>query len=137
MMMAILERQLQEIEIAMIRKYGEDFAEQFAAELLDQETFEKLMRIQDPEERRKAIALSVYDGIKDGSIDEANAHRNPDFKEWLDKHAEVRDYRQTLDHENATLANEHQAEASHKNADRQDLERGFGALFAKRDLPTG
>ena len=51
----------------MIQKYGEDFAEQFAAELLDKETFEKLMLIQDPEERRKAIALSVWDGIQDGS----------------------------------------------------------------------
>ena len=33
LLMAALERQLQQIEYAMIQKYGEDFAEQFAAVL--------------------------------------------------------------------------------------------------------
>ena len=121
----------------MIQNSGEDFAEQFAAELLDKETFEKLMLIQDPEERRKAIALSVWDGIKDGSIDASKAHQNPDFKDWLDKHAEVRDYRQSLDHGEASLSDKHQAESSHDNAGRDDLESGFGALFEKQEFPIG
>ena len=137
LLMAALERQLQQIEYAMIQNSGEDFAEQFAAELLDKETFEKLMLIQDPEERRKAIALSVWDGIKDGSIDASKAHQNPDFKDWLDKHAEVRDYRQSLDHGEASLSDKHQAESSHDNAGRDDLESGFGALFEKQEFPIG
>ncbi|MCR9107106.1 MAG: hypothetical protein NXI15_17580 [Gammaproteobacteria bacterium] len=137
MIMAILDRQLQEIELAMARKYGEDFAEQFAAELLDEKTFEKLMQIVDPEERRKAIALSIYEGIRDGSIDADTAHQNPDFKEWLDKHAELRDHRQSLDHSGALPEDRTEAENSHDNADRPDLESGFGAIFEKQDFPVG
>ena len=41
---AITEQQqiLDQIEAAMVAKYGEDFAEQFAADLLDEQTYKKL-----------------------------------------------------------------------------------------------
>ena len=136
MMMAILERQLQEIEMAMIRKYGEDFAEQFAAELLDQETFEELMRIQDPEERRKAIALSIHDGVKNGSIDAAKAHQNPDFKEWLDKHTEAREFRQKLENGSPSVSDALKVERSNEFSQGISEEETFDALFGKNGFLT-
>ena len=135
MIMAILERQLQEIELAMARKYGEDFAEQFAAELLDEKTFEKLMQIKDPEERRKAIALSIHDGVKNGSIDATKAYQNPDFKEWLDKHTEVREFRQELENSSASVSDAHKAEQSNDLSQGINEEDTFDALFGKNEFP--
>ena len=134
-MMAILERQLQEIEMAMVRRYGEDFAEQFAAELLDEKTFEKLMQIADPEERRKAIALSIHDGVKNGSIDAAKAYQNPDFKEWLDKHAEVREFRLELENGSASVSDAHKAEQSNDLSQGVNEEDTLDALFGKNEFP--
>lgn len=82
---AMLDNQLAIIENKMIDKYGEDFAENLAAEYLDKETYQKLIEIEDQEERRHAIAKAINDGIENGTID-ADKITNPDFKEWLDIH---------------------------------------------------
>jgi len=89
LLLAELSRQLEAITNDMIAKYGEDFADNLAAEFLDEETYKKLMKIEDPEERRKAIAHAINDGVQNGTIDADAAYKNPDFKGWLDKHKEV------------------------------------------------
>ncbi len=86
-LMIMLDDRLTVIENNMIEKYGEDFAETMAAEFLDEDTHTRLMQIKDPEERRKAIAKEINDGIENGTIDPDEVYQNPDFKEWLDTHA--------------------------------------------------
>lgn len=103
-MMALLDSQLAEIESAMIDKYGEDFAEQLAADLLDEDTYSKLMEIEDPEERRRAIAKAINDGIENGTIDPDKIYDNPDVKDWLDAHAEREHGMSGLDYSKATIA---------------------------------
>ena len=85
-----LQRQLDAITDNMINKYGEDFAEQFAAEFLTPDKFTELMSIEDDSERRAALADALLDGINDGSIDVDKVYANPDFKQWLDKHDDIR-----------------------------------------------
>ncbi len=114
---AITEQQqiLDQIEAVMVAKYGEDFAEQFAADLLDDQTYKKLMSIQDQKERREAIAKAINDGVANGTIDHQKAFENPDFKQWLDandqiekdmqlnpQYDQITDYRE--DHDNQLAA---------------------------------
>ena len=134
-MAALLESQLAAIEGAMIDKYGEDFAEQFAAELLDEDTYNTLMEIEDPEERRNAIAEAISKGIEDGSIDADSAYRNPDFKEWLDKHSENRDHRSQQDHSYSATTDKDKAEQNHGMTDGNEEEMVFESLFSKGGPP--
>ncbi|MEW8626271.1 MAG: hypothetical protein AB2551_11005 [Candidatus Thiodiazotropha sp.] len=92
LLMVALQDQLAAIESAMADKYGEDFAENLAAEFLDEETYKAVIAIEDPEERRRAIARAINEGIKNGTTDPDEVYKNPDFKEWLDKHAEREEY---------------------------------------------
>ncbi len=85
LMNMITEMSLPDFENMMVGKYGEDFAENMAAEYLDPDVYNEIMKIQDPEERRKAIADAINEGIANGTIDPADIYANPDFKEWLDK----------------------------------------------------
>ncbi|WP_133471321.1 hypothetical protein [Paraglaciecola marina] len=89
LLLSELSRQLDAISDSMRQKYGQHFADDFAAQFLDEETCKKLAQIKDPKEREKATAKAINDGIKDGSIDPADVYANPDFKQWLDKHEEV------------------------------------------------
>lgn len=89
MMLDQLNDQLEAIESALVGKYGEQFAENLAAELLDEEQFKVIMQIEDEAERRRAIADAINNGIANGSIDPKDAYENPDFKEWLDKYSEL------------------------------------------------
>ncbi len=84
-----LTKQLENITNNMVDKYTKGFAAQFAAPLLDTETFERINRIQDIDKRREAFARAINEGIKNGTIDPDEAYANPDFKEWLLKHDEV------------------------------------------------
>lgn len=68
------------------QKYGVDFAENWAAELLDEETYAELMKIEDQDERRAAIAEAIIEGVRDGTIDPETID-NPDLLEWLNRHS--------------------------------------------------
>ena len=87
------------MEASLVDKYGEDFAENLAAEHLDEDTYMRLMAIEDQDERRRQIAIELNEGIGNGTIDR-NAIDNPDFKEWIEKRVEV----ENLVVENAKLA---------------------------------
>lgn len=89
----------------MIDKYGEDFAEQFAADLLEPDVFAELMKIEDPEARQQAIAQAILDGIANGTIDPKDAYANPDFADWLKKYDEISEVSQKAQ---ITLSNEQQ-----------------------------
>lgn len=89
-LLADLQRQLATIENAMVDKYGEDFAEQFAAEYLEEDVFNEIMQIEDPEKRRQAFAQAINDGIRNGTIDADDVNANPDFAGWLDRHDQIR-----------------------------------------------
>ena len=132
--MAMLDQQLEMIERAMIKKYGEDFAEQFAAELLDEETFNALMQIKDPEERRQAFADAINEGVRNGTIDAEHAFRNPDYKEWLHARSITQDRRNNLEHSHANISDGLEADHSHEFSNGFDEETVFDTTFAKADI---
>ena len=68
-------------------RYGTDFAENWAAQLLDEEIYKALMLIEDQDERREAIAEAILEGIKNGTIDRDKLDNNPDLQEWLHRYA--------------------------------------------------
>ncbi|ODS23241.1 hypothetical protein AB835_09800 [Candidatus Endobugula sertula] len=126
---AITEQQqiLDQIDAAMVAKYGEDFAEQFAADLLDEQPYKKVMSIQDQKERREAIAEAINDGIATGTIDQQKAYENPDFGNWLDKSSELSDMRQR--HETALVMADNEANEIMLAKD-QSQETAFDNLFS-------
>lgn len=79
----IFELALANIEANLIDKYGEDFAENWAAEFLDETTYERLMQIEDQEERRRQIAIELQNGIEAGTIYADRLYANPDIQEWM------------------------------------------------------
>ncbi len=85
----ILNNRLADIENRLIDKYGEYFAENLAAEHLDDETYKLLMTIDDQNERREQIAKMINDGIEEGTIDLDAINENPDLKEWLEVRKEL------------------------------------------------
>ena len=132
--MAMLDQSFELIERAMIDKYGEDFAEQFAADLLDKEIFNALMQIKDPKERRKAFADAINDGIRNGTIDAEYAFRNPDYKEWLHAHDIDQDRRNNLDHSHANISDGLESDSSHEFSNGFDEETVFDITFARTDI---
>ena len=81
---------LQQMEDQLAARYGENFAENLAAEYLNEESYKRLMSIEDKTERRRQIALELNQGIRDGSIDADKIYGNSDFKNWLDTHEKNR-----------------------------------------------
>ncbi|SEN38597.1 hypothetical protein [Nitrosomonas marina] len=77
---------LQQIEDQLAARYGENFAENLAAEYLDEESYKRLMSIEDKTERRRQIAVELNQGIRDGSIDADKILGNSDFEGWLHAH---------------------------------------------------
>lgn len=77
---------IQQIEEQLAARYGENFAENLAAEYLNEETYKRLMGIDDKTERRRQIALELNKGIQDGSIDADIILGNSDFEGWLHAH---------------------------------------------------
>lgn len=86
-LLALLDSQIQILEISLADRYGEDFAENLAAEYLDEQTYKELMAIEDQEERRSAIAAAINEGITNGTIDPSEIYADAELKEWLEKHA--------------------------------------------------
>ena len=86
MLMATLEQlreNLQALEAELIEKYGENFAENIAAELLDEKTYSEIMLISDQETRRHKNATEINRGILEGSIDPEYFEELEDLKDWL------------------------------------------------------
>ena len=105
------------------QKYGEDFAENWAAELLDEETYSELMKIEDQEERRRAIAQAIQRGIEDGTISPDKVQSNPDLARWLEIEQQMN---RNL---TASLEAENQHRGQHELEQSEHLESGFSALF--------
>lgn len=122
-----IRQQFEKLEAQMIDKYGEDFAEQFAAELLDEETYKKIMEIEDQEERRQAIAEAILKGIEDGTIDPEEVFKNPDFKQWLEANAKIIEARAAIENNGQSLKDN---TINHDNEQRANLEQGFDSIFA-------
>jgi len=59
---------LQQIEDQLAARHGENFAKNLAAEYLSEESYKRLMSIEDKTERRRQIAIELNKGIEDDSI---------------------------------------------------------------------
>lgn len=86
---------LEAFEDSLEAQYGEDFAENMFADLyeegkIDEEEYKRIMAIEDKDERRKAIARAVQDGIDSGKIDPDTMKEHPWVKDWLDLHEQKR-----------------------------------------------
>jgi hypothetical protein len=86
---------LQQIEDQLAARYGENFAENLAAEYLSEESYKRLMSIEDKTERRRQIAVELNQGIEDGSIDKGRIFENADMENWLKVH-EAEEQRRVL-----------------------------------------
>ena len=105
------------------QRYGEYFAENWAAELLDEETYSELMKIEDQAERRRAIAEAIQRGIEDGTIDPAEVQSNPDLARWLEIEGGMNR------HIVASVGAENQPQAQHELEHSDQLESGLSKLF--------
>ena len=102
MQLLLLLHDIEQMEAQLEDKYGENFAEQLAAEHLDEETYQRIMAIEDEEERRRQIALTLKEGIKNGTIDPA-VFDDPQIREWIDARSEQRQMAASANFSNATI----------------------------------
>jgi len=93
----LLLNDIQQMELQLEAKYGENFAEQLAAEHLNEDTYNRLMEIEDKDERRRAIALALKEGIENGTID-PNAIDDPQLKDWIEARAQERATRRDIEY---------------------------------------
>lgn len=129
----LMSDRLAQIEANMVDKYGEDFAENLAAEYLDDETYKQLMLIDDKDERRRQIAKVINEGRENGSINFDAINKNPDFKEWLEVHKEKQYLIEAGQSANHSVSSEQKVENTHNSEQRSDLESGLDSFFAKND----
>ena len=93
-MLLVLLDQINALESDLAAKYGENFAEDMFADLhqqglIDQEDYDRIMAIKDQDERRQAIAMSIQQGLDNGTITEADLEKHPwDVREWMDPRVE-------------------------------------------------
>lgn len=116
---------LSEFESTMESKYGEDFAENWAAELLDEQSYMELVRIENQDERREAIANAIREGIRNGTIDPAKVRNIPHLEEWLERHDQLEERRLAQLRTNASDS------ASHKHKSTSDLETALSAILSR------
>ncbi|MEM7220016.1 MAG: hypothetical protein AAF515_16740 [Pseudomonadota bacterium] len=86
----MLQDRLRRLEDNLERKYGENFAEIWAAELLDEETYRRAIAIKDQDKRREYIADEIVDGVASGEISADDVKSNPDRQEWLQQRDSIR-----------------------------------------------
>ena len=120
-LLVLLDDQIRALEFTLTDRYGEDFAENLAAEYLDEETFKALMAIEDQSERRHAIALALSEGIANGSIDPEEISRDPELLEWIEKHLAKRSLDQEFSRDLQLVKHENKVENS--------LESNLDAVF--------
>lgn len=131
---------LQQIEDQLAARYGENFAENLAAEYLNEESYKRLMSIEDKTERRRQIAVELNQGIRDGSIDADKILGNSDFEGWLharDAEEQRRILQQTQALNQPDTRTENQVtddskiENHHQNQQNAALESGFDKIFGR------
>jgi len=88
-MLQDIQDRLRGIEAGLAAKYGKNFAEDLAKRYLKKEEAERLLTIQDDEERKHQIALAIKRRVDAGEID-APELSAPEYKEWLETHEEKR-----------------------------------------------
>lgn len=95
---------LQNYESGLIEQYGENFAENLFADLredglIEDDEYNRIMAITDAEERRRAIAAAIQEGIESGRIDpDKDLQGHPWAGDWLHLH------------EKATMARDREAQ---------------------------
>jgi hypothetical protein len=89
----LLLNDIQQMELQLEAKYGENFAEQLAAEHLDEDTYNRIMEIEDQDERRREIAKALKEGIDNGTIDPAALDNDPQIREWIEARAQEREHK--------------------------------------------
>ena len=82
---------LANLEDRLEAQYGEHFAENLFADLLEeglieQDEYAQIMAIADEDERRIAIAAAIQRGIDEGRIDPDDLDGHPWAQEWLGEH---------------------------------------------------
>lgn len=113
--------QLKTFESGLIDQYGENFDLDLLGALTEdgyfsQEDYTAFASIEDPEERRRAIAQAIQDEIDAGEINPADLADHPWALEWLDKHEAARVERDI----DTSLAREGQKSVADVGLDSQD-----------------
>jgi hypothetical protein len=72
-------------------KYGKNFAEDLARRYLEEEEAERLLAIENEEERRHQIALAIKRRIENGEIHVSELDEEPRVEEWLKLNKEKAD----------------------------------------------
>jgi hypothetical protein len=134
---------LQQIEDQLAARYGENFAENLAAEYLSEDSYKRLMSIEDKTERRRQIAVELNQGIRNGSIDADKILGNSDFEGWLHAHdmeeqrmlQKSRGFSQNdteSNHPHSNDAERSRVENAHTLTKGTDEESAFNAIFANK-----
>ena len=85
---------LGDMEEMLADKYGENFAEDLFSDLhekglIDDDEYDRIMAIEDPEERRQAIAAAIQKGLDDGTITMDDLKDHPRAEQWLSMHKDA------------------------------------------------
>lgn len=93
-LLAMLDNQLADLEDRIAGQYGENFAEDLLSELreeghVDQDEYDRIMAIEDQDERRRAIAELIQQKINDGSLTYNDLKDSPWAREWLNSNKAV------------------------------------------------
>ncbi len=139
LLLMISNMSIEQMENRLAAQYGENFAENLAAEFLDEETYKRLMEIEDQTERRRQIAFELNKAIESGSIDADEVYRNSDFKDWLDTHKVERQHKlkkteeAELDQENTNglPSGTEKAEQTYQGTQNANLETGLDFILGK------
>lgn len=97
MLLISITNDIEAMERSLVEKYGEDFAENLAAEHLDEKTYMRLIAIEDQDERRHQIAIELKQGIDNGTIDADTIFENSDIQEWVEARATLEEQRLTIE----------------------------------------
>ncbi|MBR9826674.1 MAG: hypothetical protein GYB36_12885 [Alphaproteobacteria bacterium] len=88
---AILLSTLSNMEADLSARYGEHFADNLFADLredglIEDDEYQRIMGIEDVEERRRAIAAAIQEGIDEGRIQPDDLEGHEWAQDWLEAH---------------------------------------------------
>lgn len=89
---------LADMEADLAARYGENFADNLFADLfeeglIEEDEYQQIMAIQDVEERRRAIAAAIQEGINEGRINPEHLEEHEWAQRWLSEHRAEADRR--------------------------------------------
>lgn len=90
-MLQDIQDRLRGIEDGLAAKYGKNFAEDLARRYLEEEEAERLLAIENEEERRHQIALAIKRRVDSGEIHVSELDEEPRVEEWLKLNEEKAD----------------------------------------------